>query len=135
MRIHRRTRICLLQKYLQVLDVISQVLHRDRRILDERDRLVVALDAHHEAEAFLPHIPYILDLLRRERRHDGISELMRFYFFAQLCQLLLDLSEVIPKIFRDENCSRISFDKGQLVRKARCTSGLFDGHAVEELDG
>ncbi len=42
---------------LDPANVVGQVLHRHGRVLDERDRLVVALDAHQQAEAHLAHGP------------------------------------------------------------------------------
>ena len=50
----------------QRIGVVGQVLERHRAVLDEADRLAVALQAHHDVEAGLAHLPQVL--LRRRRR-------------------------------------------------------------------
>ena len=51
----------------QRVGVVGQVLERHGAVLDEADRLAVALQAHHDVEAGLAHLPQVL--LRRVVGH------------------------------------------------------------------
>jgi hypothetical protein len=51
----------------QAVGVFGQVLQRHGAVFDEADRLAVALEAHHDVEAGLAHLPQVL--LRRVVDH------------------------------------------------------------------
>ena len=58
---------CLREHLGQRVGVFGEVLQRHRAVLDEADRLAVALEAHHDVEAGLAHLPQAL--LRRVVGH------------------------------------------------------------------
>ena len=58
---------CLREHLGQRVGVVGEVLERHRAVLDEADRLAVALEAHHDVEAGLAHLPQVL--LRRVVGH------------------------------------------------------------------
>ncbi len=66
-RIPRAARAVPREHLRQPVDVLGQMLERHGAILDERDRLAVALQAHHDVEPGLAHVPQ--RLLRAGIRH------------------------------------------------------------------
>ena len=60
---------CLWKTSGQPLGVIGQILQRDRAVLDEGDRLSVALHRHHDVEPGFANISRSADCKRRIHRH------------------------------------------------------------------
>jgi hypothetical protein len=69
MGVPRAARAVAAEYFGEAVDVFGEVRERDGAILDERHRLAVAAQAHHDIEARLPHVPQRL-LLGGERDLD-----------------------------------------------------------------
>ena len=73
-RVPRSLRAVLAKDLGQARGVIGEVLERHRAILDEGDRLAVALHRHHDIEPCLAHLPQRPLRRRLDEAHHGVVE-------------------------------------------------------------
>ena len=126
-RVPGAARAVLGEHLRQFVGVFGEVLQRDGAVLDERNRLALALHRHHDIEAGFSHLPHLLlQACVGDLDHAaGEAELgHQLHQLRELCELLI---AIVAGEFDQQNCVRVALEE-------TVDDGLERGVAARELD-
>ncbi len=125
----------LLENPGQAVGVFGQIVEPHRAILDERDRLPVALHRHHDVEAFLAHVPHRALEGGVGRLDDGAGEAEIAHQFDELLEAAQIVVGVLAGEFAEEDRVGLAPDKALDDRaEDGVVAGQLDHRAIDQLD-
>ncbi len=135
-RVERALGAVLAKDLRETCRVLGQVFERNRAVLDERDRLSVALHRHHDVEAGLADVPEGLLSRRFNDRHHRIREAQVAHEFAEARYATRLLVTIRAGEFHEQDRLGLAFHK---LADDRCERGIgkrqVQHGAVDQLHG
>ncbi|KWT97635.1 hypothetical protein APY03_1331 [Variovorax sp. WDL1] len=120
----------------EAVGVGGQVLERHGAVLDEADRLAVALEAHHDVEAGLAHLPQVLLRGLLGHAHHAVGQAQVAHQLGQLLQLAQQGGAVPARELDQQDGGGLADQRlldGRL--EGRVGEAQLDHRAVDQLDG
>ena len=135
MRIPGAARAVLLEQGRDRIGVVGEMLERDGAILDEGDRLPVALHRHHDVEAGLAHLPDRLLPGRLDHLDYRIREAVIGHALVEPLEVPLELGEIVAGELDQQQAVRLALgDIGERAHEERNIGAEHQHIVVDELD-